>query len=176
MQLSDVELYRGRPEPLTVVTAAPQTKPGWLIAGLIERFSAQVIELGVTPPKFVPHKEVLVVTHAELPVLAAQLTADELVSQLLNLAKTHSVIVVLTLSDALVDPYYETGKQLARLAVRLLYEASLVVQLQPLKTGRARDITGRFVVAPGPKSVTGVASDLFYHIGVKGAVELRVKQ
>lgn len=180
MKLEEIEFYEESGPLLdnfTVVTCSPQTNARWVAKSFISRQSGKLIECGVSFP--VDESDLnafVVVTNIELPVLSGNCQADGMFDWLSNLReKVRCLVVCITLSEALTDSFYETGKQLGRLAVRLLYDAQLIIQLTPLETGRARDITGRFVISKGPSRTRTVNErELFYFVN-SHSVELSMK-
>lgn len=181
MKLEEIDFYEESGpllENFTVVTCSPQTNARWVLNSFVSRHNGKLIECGVAFPsaKEGVSSDLVVVTNIEIPVLSGHCQPDHLLDWLVNLRKQVKCLVVcVTLSDALTDSFYETGKQLARLAVRLFYDAQLIIQLKPLETGRARDITGRFIVAKGPSRTRKVAEqEFFYFVGPRG-VDLSMK-
>lgn len=181
MRIHEVELYADSAalDTLTVVTAAPQTSSEWFAKYIAEKHNGHLLKLepaSITTQigqANIGPTSTVVITNLELPVLCGASSADQTAQAVLDLVdKYEHVVVCITLSEALTDKHFDTGRQLARLAVSILHEAQLILQFQPLPTGRARDITGRLVVARGPSTSRPVLQrELFYH--VQKTVELK---
>lgn len=183
MRIEEVELFESSPftpAEFTVITNYPQTNASWLVNNLAARQNGQILTLSPTNPLPVVNdaeSELVIVVGTEMPILSGLVDADRMLQALAQLRLSFKYVIVdITISEALLASIYETGRQLGRFVKLALYEAQLVLQLQPLATGRARDITGRLVIAAGPKMKRKVLErSLFYYVSRKNsAVDLRV--
>lgn len=180
MRVQEVEWYADSPswDRLVIITETPQTNSEWLFKYIADNNKADAVRLepaDISTQLSAVKKtsNTIIIKNAEIPVLSGFSSADQSTDAFVNLTKTYEhVFVCITIGENLVDPYFETGQQLARMTSSLLFEAQLILQLQPLSTGRARDITGRLVVARGPSCERPVLEKEYFYF-VQRMVELR---
>lgn len=176
MRIEDVAFTRsGALPPLTVVLAAPTNSASWLVRALVAS-GADVCHLDVLsralPP--VQSRSLVIVDGCELPLLAQQIDPDVLYEGVQRLrAKAERVVVCACVSAALISEASPNGRALNRFVKRLLYDAQLVLQLQPLRSGRAADVTGRLTIAAGAQRSDDVlVRDLSYFVDRRGTVDV----
>lgn len=180
MRIQEVEWYADNLswDKLVVITETPQTNSEWLFKYIAETNKADIVRLepadiSTQISAVKKTSNTIIIKNAEIPVLSGFSSADEATDVFLSLKQQYEhVFVCITISENLIDPYFETGQQLARMTSSLLFEAKLILQLQPLSTGRARDITGRLVVARGPSCERSVLEKEYFYF-VQRTVELR---
>lgn len=177
MRVEEVEFLKsGGVERFTLLLAAPTNNPTWLLNAIAKKYKAKQLTLQPksTEVPRTDENEFVIVSGVELPVLAEYIDADSMYSAIQTLrAQCNNVCVCITISPSLVNSESSNGRALNRLVKKLLYDAQLVLQLQPLPSGRARDLTGTFVIAAGPRHEKAVwARELSYFVDPKGLVNV----
>ncbi|QRG36512.1 hypothetical protein FDK38_000853 [Candidozyma auris] len=123
--------------------------------------------------------KMVILENPEILLAATDLTSNELIYFLVSLqAVSNSMFVVIgaepsfidfgaTLSDSVVSKYTD-------FYVKLFHKSSINLNLSPLSTGRAEDITGCLTISRGslPSPIPVAQKDFIYNITKEGNVKL----
>lgn len=177
MRIDEIQFTKsGTLEKFIILTAAATNNPQWLVNYLAAKNEAEIIPLSVLSTSIPSPKNnnFVILTGLELPILAESISLRTALSGIESLRKKcANVCICLIISEALVNEETSNGATYNTLVKSLFYEAQLILQLQPLPTGRAKDVTGRLVIAKGPKNQQQIlAKDLSYFVNRKGVVDL----
>lgn len=115
-----------------------------------------------------------------LLLLATDLSASDLVAHIMALSRASRQVVLVVpqdsphLVDLLVDNPADVVFKYSEFLTKLYHRSHLNVHLQPLPTGRAKDITGSITVTKGcvPGPVKIMEKEYIYHLSKESSIKL----
>lgn len=140
------------------------------------------LEIKLEISKNIDEKKIIFIEWPELLLLATDVLVNDLVFHLLDINKLCRQLFVISPQDIQVidtqfNNTYDTEFKITDFLTKLYFRSQLNINLQPLVTGRANDITGSLTVSKGTIpyhniNLKIIEKEYIYHITKESSVKL----